>query len=58
MDPLLPGLRLGEFDIIVGNLPERPLDPEYDAKVLMDEQIVAVVRRGHLPLLFDLFSLC
>jgi DNA-binding transcriptional LysR family regulator len=47
MDALLPGLRVGEFDIIVGTLPQQPLGPEYATEVLMDEQIVAVVRRGH-----------
>ncbi|WP_035685753.1 LysR substrate-binding domain-containing protein [Bradyrhizobium sp. Cp5.3] len=47
MDALLPGLRVGEFDIIVGTLPQSPLGPEYATEVLMDEQIIAVARRGH-----------
>nr|WP_249154571.1 LysR family transcriptional regulator [Bradyrhizobium manausense] len=47
MDELLPGLRVGEFDIIVGTLPQHPLGSEYATEVLMDEQIIAVARNGH-----------
>lgn len=47
MDALLPPLRAGDIDIIVGNLPPRPLGVEFSSELLYEDPIVVVVRRDH-----------
>lgn len=46
-DSLLPALRAGEIDMLVGLLPERRLGVEFATELLYDEPTVTVVRRDH-----------
>jgi DNA-binding transcriptional LysR family regulator len=47
MSTLLPALRAGDVDLVVGLLPERRLPAEFDSELLYEEPLVVVVRRGH-----------
>ncbi len=47
MDTLLPRLRAGELDLLVGNLPHRALDPDLVSEALYEDPLVCVVRSGH-----------
>jgi DNA-binding transcriptional LysR family regulator len=47
MEALLPALRAGDIDFIVGNLPARPLGAEFGGELLYEDPIVVVVRRNH-----------
>jgi DNA-binding transcriptional LysR family regulator len=47
MDTLLPRLRAGEVDLLVGNLPHRSLDADLDSQALYEDPLVGVVRSGH-----------
>lgn len=47
MSTLLPTLRAGDIDLVVGLLPERPLGPEFKSELLYEDPIVVAVRRGH-----------
>lgn len=47
MSTLLPALRAGEVDLVVGLLPERPLGPEFATELLYRDPIVVAVRRDH-----------
>ncbi len=47
MDALLPELRAGNLDLIVGTLPPRSLAPELDEQVLFEDSTALVVRKGH-----------
>ncbi len=44
---LMPGLRTGELDLVVGRLPTHRHRSDVDQLKLYDERIVAVVRAGH-----------
>jgi DNA-binding transcriptional LysR family regulator len=44
---LLPALRAGDIDLVVGLLPERPLGVEFGTELLYEDPIVIAVRRGH-----------
>jgi len=46
-DSLLTRLRAGSIDFAVSFLPDKPLDAHLAADMLVDDGIVAVVRRGH-----------
>ncbi|MDR3381252.1 LysR substrate-binding domain-containing protein [Cupriavidus basilensis] len=47
MDSLLPQLRAGDIDLIVGNLPQRPLGVEFGTELLYEDPIVVAARRNH-----------
>ena len=47
METLLPGLRAGDFDLVVGFLPAKPMGVEYASEYLYEDPTVAVVRTGH-----------
>lgn len=47
MSTLLPSLRAGDVDLVVGYLPDRPLPVEFDSEMLYEDPIVLVVRRDH-----------
>lgn len=47
MSTLLPSLRAGDVDLVVGYLPDRPLPAEFDSEMLYEDPIVLVVRRDH-----------
>ncbi|CAM5492445.1 LysR family transcriptional regulator [Eoetvoesiella caeni] len=47
MEALLPMLRAGDIDFVVGNRPMRPLGPEFETELLYEDPIVVVVRPGH-----------
>ncbi len=47
MANLLPPLRSGELDFIVGVLPNRPLGAEFSHKVFYEDPFVIAVRREH-----------
>jgi DNA-binding transcriptional LysR family regulator len=47
MDALLPSLRAGDIDFIVGNLPPSPLGGEFASELLYEDPIVLVARRNH-----------
>lgn len=47
MDTLLPALRANDVDLAVGILSEHPMSAEFGSELLMEDPIVAVVRRGH-----------
>lgn len=47
MDTLLPVLRAGELDLVVGLLPERRLGVEFATELLYNDPTVTVVRHGH-----------
>jgi DNA-binding transcriptional LysR family regulator len=44
---LLPALRAGELDLVLGLLPARPLGAEYVTERLYDDPTVTVVRQNH-----------
>lgn len=47
MDALLPSLRAGDIDFIVGNLPPSQLGGEFASELLYEDPIVLVARRNH-----------
>jgi DNA-binding transcriptional LysR family regulator len=47
MEALLPALRAGDIDFIVGNLPPRSLGAEFASELLYEDPIVVVARRNH-----------
>ncbi|WBY00233.1 LysR substrate-binding domain-containing protein [Ramlibacter tataouinensis] len=47
MATMLPALRAGDVDLLVGLLPERRLPVEFDSELLYEDPVVVVVRRGH-----------
>lgn len=47
MDTLMPLLRTGEINFIVGNHPARPLSPEFEKELLYEDPITALVRKDH-----------
>jgi DNA-binding transcriptional LysR family regulator len=47
MDILLPRLRAGDVDLLVGNLPHRSLDSDLDSLALYEDLLVGVVSAGH-----------
>lgn len=47
MNTLLPALRAGDVDIVVGLLPERPLPVEFQSELLYEDPLEIVVRRDH-----------
>lgn len=47
MESLLPLLRAGDIDFVVGNQPVRPLGSEFETELLYDDPIVAVASRNH-----------
>jgi DNA-binding transcriptional LysR family regulator len=47
MNTLLPALRAGDIDLVVGLLPERPLPVEFQSELLYEDPLVIVVRRDH-----------
>jgi DNA-binding transcriptional LysR family regulator len=47
METLLPGLRSGELDLVVGFLPAKPMGSEYVREHLYEDPTVTVVRAGH-----------
>ncbi len=47
MGTLLPMLRAGDIDFVVGNLPERPLEPDFQTEQLYEDPIMLVARSGH-----------
>lgn len=47
MEALLPPLRAGELDLVVGFLPAKPLGTEYTSEHLYDDPTVTVVRVNH-----------
>jgi DNA-binding transcriptional LysR family regulator len=47
METLLPGLRAGDIDLVVGFLPAKPIGAEYASVHLYEDPTVAVVRTGH-----------
>jgi DNA-binding transcriptional LysR family regulator len=46
-DILIPNLKLGDIDIILGRMPEVQQDEELSEQVLYNEPIVVVARTGH-----------
>ncbi len=47
METLLPMLRAGDIDFVVGIMRSRPLGAEFDTELLYDDPIVAVVGHHH-----------
>jgi len=47
METLLPMLRAGDIDLVVGNQPARPLGTEFVTELLCDDPIVVVVGHHH-----------
>lgn len=47
MNTLLPALRAGDIDMVVGQLPERRLPVEFDSELLYEDPLSVVVRRDH-----------
>ncbi|MGE0315424.1 MAG: LysR substrate-binding domain-containing protein [Lautropia sp.] len=47
MSALLPALRAGDIDLVVGLLPPRSLGPEFATERLYDDPMVVAVRRDH-----------
>ncbi len=47
MSTLLPALRAGDVDMVVGQLPERKLPSEFDSELLYEDPLSVVVRRDH-----------
>lgn len=47
MDLLLPKLRSGEIDFVVGNLPAKALSAEFAQQFLYEDPLVCVARKGH-----------
>ncbi len=47
MDALVPMLRAGDIDFVLGNLPLRPLGAEFKTELLYEDPIVVVVRKDH-----------
>lgn len=47
MSTLLPALRAGDVDLVVGVLPDRRLPVEFDSEQLYEDPMAVVVRRGH-----------
>ncbi len=46
-EALLPALRAGELDMVVGIVPAKPLGADYACERLYDDPTVVVVRAGH-----------
>lgn len=47
MRSLLPMLRAGDVDLVVGTLPDRRLPSEFDSELLYQDPVAVVARRGH-----------
>lgn len=47
MELLLPKLRTGEIDFLVGNLPARPLSSEFAHQFLYEDPLLCVARTSH-----------
>lgn len=47
MITLLPALRAGDIDLVVGLLPDRSLPVEFQSELLYEDPLVVVVRRDH-----------
>lgn len=47
MNTLLPALRAGDIDLVVGLLPERALPVEFQSELLYEDPLVIVARRDH-----------
>lgn len=47
MDTLLPSLRAGDVDAVVGLLPQVPMPAEFSSQLLIEDPLVVAVRRGH-----------
>lgn len=47
MGTLLPMLRAGEIDLVVGTLPVRPMGIEFGTELLYEDPLAVVVRAGH-----------
>lgn len=47
MESLLPRLRAGDIDFVVGNRPTRPLGPEFETELLYEDPVVVVASRNH-----------
>ena len=47
MESMLPMLRAGDLDLIVGNLPPRPMGVEFGTELLHRDPLVLVTRVGH-----------
>lgn len=47
MNTLLPALRAGDVDIVVGVLPQKPLPVEFQSELLYEDPLAVVVRQGH-----------
>lgn len=47
MNTLLPALRAGDVDLVVGTLPDRRLPSEFDSEMLYEDPVAVVVRRDH-----------
>ena len=47
MSTLLPMLRAGDVDLVVGTLPERRLPSEFDCELLYQDPVAVVARRDH-----------
>lgn len=47
METLLPALRAGDVDLVVGLLPAKPLGADYATEQLYEDPTVTVVRVGH-----------
>lgn len=47
LDTLVPDLRAGKLDLIVGRVPLEPLDPDLVHQALLDDPIVIVAASGH-----------
>ena len=47
MNTLLPTLRAGDVDIVVGVLPPKRLPVEFDSELLYEDPLAVVVRQGH-----------
>ena len=47
MNTLLPALRAGDVDILVGVLPPKRLPVEFDSELLYEDPLAVVVRQGH-----------
>jgi len=56
MESLLPQLRAGDIDFVVGNQPIRPLGPEFGTELLYHDPIVVVTSRSHPLACMDTLS--
>ncbi|PSM16421.1 MULTISPECIES: LysR family transcriptional regulator [Nitratireductor] len=47
MDRLLPSLRAGDADFVLGLLPNAPMSAEFRSELLIEDPLAVAVRRGH-----------